>query len=163
MSIKTLVVYYSFEGNTQLVAETIAKILGADLLKLQPEKEIGTKGFMKYFWGGRQAVMKHKPKLLPIDKNPNDYDLLIIGTPVWAFTFTPPLRTLFEEHPVQGKKIALFITHEGVPGKIFMHLQKLLSNNKICAELEILSPLKKDQENKSQKIVAWANALKDKL
>ena len=42
---KTLVVYYSLEGNTEYVAEKIREALGADLLKLVPKKAYHDKGF----------------------------------------------------------------------------------------------------------------------
>ena len=55
---KTLIVYYSYEGNTKIIAETIGKSIEADIMELKPEKEMTSKGFMKYVWGGRAAVMK---------------------------------------------------------------------------------------------------------
>ena len=67
---KTLVIFYSFEGSTKFIAQTIANEIGAELLEIKPEKEIVSHGFMKYVWGGKQAVMKEKPALLPFDKNP---------------------------------------------------------------------------------------------
>ena len=36
---RALVVYYSFEGNCEFAAKRIAKMLGADLLKLRPGNE----------------------------------------------------------------------------------------------------------------------------
>jgi len=39
---KTLVVYYSLEGNTKFIAETISKTVGADLLELKPIKDISS-------------------------------------------------------------------------------------------------------------------------
>lgn len=86
-----IIIYYSLEGSTRLIAETIAQGLGADILELKPLKEINPKGFLKYFWGGQQVVFKEKPRLEFFSKNPLDYEIIIIGTPVWAFT---PLESL---------------------------------------------------------------------
>ena len=49
---KTAVVYYSMSGNTELAAERIAAVLGADLIRLTPVKAYPDKGFRKFFWGG---------------------------------------------------------------------------------------------------------------
>jgi len=142
-----LVVYYSFEGNTKFVAETIAREIGADLLELKPKKEMKGHGFSKFIWGGRQVMLKIKPELEPLAKNPADYDLIFIGTPVWAYTFTPPLRSFFSQVKLQNKKIALFCTHEGNPGKIFEHMKKELSGNEIIGQQGFKDALKEKDRN----------------
>jgi flavodoxin len=139
---KNLIIYYSLEGNTKFIAETMAKISGADLLELKPEKEISSKNFMKFFWGGKQVMMKEKPKLLPLDKNPNDYDLIIIGTPVWVLNYAPPLRTFFNDYKILNKKVALFCTHEGNPGKTLTNMANEQFNNQIIGQIDFLKPLK---------------------
>ncbi len=53
----TLVIYYSLEGNTELVATELAEKLDADILAVKPLKDIDAGGFGKYFWGGSQVVM----------------------------------------------------------------------------------------------------------
>ena len=48
---KSIIIYYSLEGNVKLLSETMAGVIGAELLSLQPKKDIKPNGFMKYFWG----------------------------------------------------------------------------------------------------------------
>ena len=60
---KTMIVYYSLEGNTEFAAEKIAAKLGADLLRIQPVKAYPSGGFRKFLWGGKSAVMAETPKL----------------------------------------------------------------------------------------------------
>jgi len=111
---KSLVLYYSHEGNTQIIAETIAAVLKADMQRLVPKNEKPEEtGFNKYFWGGKQVFMRQKPTLLPFDKKIDEYDLIFVGTPVWSWTFSPAIRTLFENHILMGKNIYFFCTHEG--------------------------------------------------
>jgi flavodoxin len=154
-SMKKLVIFYSFEGNTRFVAETIAAKVGADLLELHPQKEISTHGFMKYLWGGRQATMKMKPELLPLDKDPADYDLIYLGTPVWAFTFAPPLRTFLSDHLPARKRIALFCCYDGSRGKVFDHLRTALSGNEIVSENDFPGPLRRKAQTQA-KAEKWA-------
>jgi flavodoxin len=52
--------------------------------------------------------MKEKPVLYSFDKNPNDYDLIFIGTPVWAFSYAPAFNSFFDKIKIINKKIALF-------------------------------------------------------
>src|SRR6056297_2836113 len=102
---KTLVLYYSYEGHTKKVAEVIAKELSADIEGVKPIKEMKTKGFGKFIWGGGQVVMKKKPELKPMNVNPDDYDTIFVGTPVWAFTYAPPVKTILETGMLKNKKV----------------------------------------------------------
>ncbi|WP_099187235.1 flavodoxin family protein [Tepidibacter mesophilus] len=128
---KKLVVYYSFEGNTKLLSQTIAQNLDAEILELKIKNEVKRKGFMKYLWGGKSVFMKDKPELEPIAINIDEYDVLIIGTPVWAGTFAPGLRTFFDKYNIQNKNIFLFCTHEGGQGKTLENMKSKLDMNNI--------------------------------
>jgi len=55
---KKPVVFYSFEGNTKLISESIAEAIGADLMEIKPQKEMRSKGFMKFVWGGRNSSLR---------------------------------------------------------------------------------------------------------
>ena len=66
---KNLVIFYSLEGNTRLIANTIAKSINADILEVRTKKKYQDKGFRKYFFGGKDVLFKVKPQLEEIDKN----------------------------------------------------------------------------------------------
>ena len=116
---KNLVVYYSLEGNTGSVAEKIKEVTGADLLRLVPKKAYSDKGFAKFLWGGKSAIMAEKPELEKYDINPADYDRIVFGFPVWASNYTPPIRTFIEENKeaLKGKRIAAFACQAGSGGE----------------------------------------------
>ena len=128
---KTLIVYYSFEGSTRLISETIATVLDADILECKPIKDLKSKGFSKYFWGGRQVMFKKKPDLRSFEKDPENYEMIIIGTPVWAYNVTPAIRSFLSQTTLKDKKIALFCCHEGNKGKTFETMKQELINNQI--------------------------------
>ena len=107
MGSKKLVVFYSFEGSTRLLAEIISKELNADILECKPIKDMKSKGLSKYFWGGTQVVTKKMPDLVEFLVDPNDYEAIIIGTPVWAYTYSPAIRTFLSQVKLRYKKIAL--------------------------------------------------------
>ena len=156
---RVLVVYYSLEGNTRFIAESIAEAVGADLLELKPKKELSSKGFMKYMWGGRQVVMGEKPELMPFDKNPQDYDLIFIGSPVWAFSFAPPLNTFLSNHGLKGRKVALFSSCGGTKGGTFDRMRKLLSGNTIAGEMEFIEPAKNRPGKQAETARDWAKSM----
>jgi flavodoxin len=151
--LKKLVVYYSLEGHTRLIAEAIAAEIEADLLALTPRKELRSQGLMRYVWGGGQVVMQRRPHLEPFSVDPSAYDLLFIGTPVWAFSYTPPLRTFFSRTPLRGKAIALFCTHEGGPGKTLRRMEAALAGNDILGEADFPHPIE------AERAVSWARQM----
>ncbi len=156
---RILVVYYSFEGNTRFIAEAIASAIGADVLQLRRVKEIGTHGFMKFFLGGREVLMRKKPKLHPFDKDPADYDLLFIGTPVWSWNFAPPLRTFFKKVKLKGKKIALFCCCAGQKGRVFKKMKAELQGNEFVGEMDFIEPLKKGKDVARHRAAEWAEEI----
>ena len=155
---KILVIYYSFEGNTRFIAETIANSINADILELKAKEEIKANDFMKYVLGGRQVVMQMKPELLSFNENPENYDLIFIGTPVWAWTFAPAVRTLLSTLKLHNKKIALFCCHGGQPGKTFDKLKAFLNGNKILGEIDFMEPLNNKEYN-SNNAREWAKEI----
>lgn len=162
MTNKNLVVYYSFEGSTKLIAKTIAQVLDADMLECKPSKDIISKSFMKFFWGGRQVIFKKQPKLDVFKENPNDYDMVIIGTPVWAFNYAPAIRSFLSQAKLKNKKIGLFCCHEGRKGKTLNNLNEELSNNTIIGKIDFLN-VKKNKEKNILKAKNWATNIRDKI
>ncbi len=114
---KTLVVCYSLEGTTKEIAVEMAQAVPADLLELRPEKPYPKKGAVKYLVGGFDAFIKKDTPIQKIDKDPQEYDLVILGTPVWAGRPAPPMMRFMKENSLKGKMVGLFCTHQGAPGK----------------------------------------------
>ncbi|SDB50095.1 Flavodoxin [Pseudobutyrivibrio sp. YE44] len=152
---KTLIVYYSLEGNSQYIAEELANKLNADTLKLIPKKAYADKGFAKFFWGGKSAVMAEKPELEIYDVNLAEYERIIIGFPVWASTFTPPIRTFVLDNidALKGKKIATFACQSGKGAeKAFEKLKETLGIQEFAATGIFFDPKSKPSDENSKKI-----------
>ncbi len=99
-----LVIFYSRDGRTKKVAEMIAEELSADIEELFDTRK--RKGFFGYLKAGRDALKKKLTILKPIKSEIQDYDLVVIGTPVWVGTMTPAARTVLENY--RFKKLAFF-------------------------------------------------------
>ncbi len=155
---KILVVYYSLEGNTKLIAESIAKSVNGDILELKPEKDISPKGFSRFLWGGKQVVLKEKPPLKPLDKNAMEYDLIFFGSPVWAGSFAPAFNSFFNSISIKGKKVAMFCCYAGSAGKTFEKFKKALEGNKFVGEIGFKDPLKNDKKAATNEASKWANS-----
>ena len=152
---KTLVVYYSLEGNTEYVAEKIRDAIGADLLKLVPKKPYHDKGFAKFFWGGKSAVMAEKPELEMYDVDLSVYERIVFGFPVWASNFTPPLRTFIEEKrdALKDKRFAAFACQSGAGAeKALAKLAKCLGIDAFDKTAVFIDPKSKPEAEKNEQI-----------
>ena len=161
---KTLVVYYSYEGSSAWIADLIKESLNgdADLLRVEPENEKKTHSMLgKYWWGGRQVLSSKKPKLKPYSIDVNNYDLIIIGTPVWAWACPPAMAVFFSETKIEGKNIALFCCHGGGKGKIFEKMKTALPGNNFLDEVDFREPRKRPAGVKD-KVDAWIKELLSK-
>jgi flavodoxin len=156
---KTLVLCYSLEGNTKVLGEALAQGIDAEFERLIVKKEIKSKGFGKFIWGGRQVFMGKTPEIEEIKSDIDEYDLIIVGTPVWAFTYAPAVRTLLSLGLINNKKVAFFCTHEGGPGKTIKNFASSLDDsNKFLSGIELLND-KKDILQHRERIIEWANGL----
>ena len=153
------VIFYSLEGNTRLIANQIAKNLNGEIIELKPKKHYANSGFKKYLWGGTSVLMKEKPELEAYDNNLN-CDLLVVGTPVWAGTFSPAIRTFLKENSLDGKKVALFAYHAGGgASKCFEKFKRLNPNCEIISTIDFVDPLKKNTSANVDKAIKWAKEL----
>ena len=152
---RTGIVFYSMNGNTAMAAEKLAKGLSADLIEIKPEKTYPDKGFKKFLWGGKSAVMAETPKLLPYSFKAEDYDLIIFGFPVWASNVTPPIRSFVKENQsaFQGKKIAAFACQSGTGGeKAFRKLLECLGQEYFVTSMILIDPKDRPKPENDRKI-----------
>ena len=153
---KTAVVFYSYDGNCALVANLLKSAAGADLYELRPLNEKKRAGFAKYFWGGAQVVFGKRPVLKPLDADLNAYDMLILGTPVWAGSPSPAMISFLAERKITGKKIAFYCSFNGNSGKTFEKLRTLLPGNSIVGEIGLKSPAGTESAALKAQIEEWA-------
>jgi flavodoxin len=162
---KTAIVYYSFEGNCALTARTLKEILEAAPFKgkadLHEIKTVDGKkrtGFSKYVWGGSQVFMHRKPPLAPVAFDPAAYDLIILGTPVWAGSPAPAMASFLDKISLHGKKTALFCCHAGGKGKALEKFRALAPGAVIAGELDLRSPAAAP-EGLGEKLAGWLQSL----
>ena len=151
---KILVIYYSRTGNTKLVAEAIAESLNADIEKIEDKKD--RTGVLGYLRSGYEAIFKKLTEIQPINKNPEEYDLVIVGSPVWVGRLSSPVRTYLSKHGHKIKNTAFFITCGVNSGKIFSQMEEL--SKQPIATLEV-----KEKEVKSDEYLKKVEQFIEKL
>ena len=159
---KTAILYYSMSGNTKYVADKIAEKINADIIRIEPVKAYPDKGAKKFIWGGKSAVMGEKPALQPYEFSVEKYDRIILGTPVCASNFAPPIRTFIKENPdIQGKRIAVFTCFSGGGAdKAIEKMKKCIGVEKFEAELILTDPKENVKVEDDEKIDLFCEMLK---
>ena len=159
---ETAIVYYSMHGNSELVANKIAFITGADTIRVEPDKAYPDKGARKFIWGGKSALMGEMPVLKPYEFDAEKYDTVIIGFPVWASNPAPPIKTFVNEHKeeLKGKRIAAFACQSGNGAeKAFFKLKKQLEIDSFVAELILIDPKTVVDDGNDGKIQEFCNKI----
>ncbi len=119
---KVLIVYFSHTGNTKLIAEKVRKELAdanyqVDLYRIEPMKE-----YPEYGDELRDLALNEanddscRPGFKVLDANVQDYDWILIGTPVWWYKALKIMLSFLEKQNFSDKEVRFFITHGGGPG-----------------------------------------------
>jgi flavodoxin len=145
-NVKTAVVYYSYDGSTVAVAEFFKNSLQADVFRIETQDEKKRGGLAKYIWGSRQVLSNAKPDLKPLAFDPEPYDLLIIGGPVWAGAPAPALVSYLSSAKLSGKKLALFLCSKGGSKGSLDKFKALVPDSTVEGTLGLVG-VKKDAES----------------
>jgi len=141
---KRLVVYYSRTGNTKKVAERIANDLSCDIASIKPLTSY--KGMLGWLKAGSQGVRRKIPEIESINENIKEYDLVILGSPMWGSNLSSPVRAFLTKSVNEIKKIAFFYTCNGNGSdKIFEELNNLTEIEPV-ATLGVLRKQVEDNE-----------------
>lgn len=164
---KSLIIYFSHtgenymndgiknitKGNTEIVADYLKEITGADLFKVEPAKA--------YPYNYRECcdVAKEeidnnsRPSVKTLLENLNDYDVIYIGGPIWWGHYPTPMFTVLEKLDFKGKTVYPFSTHEGSGlGNIESDIKRICIGANIKDGLAIRGS---DAKDSKQKIESW--------
>ncbi len=131
---RTLIIYFSLEGHSERIANIIKDEFNADIEKVALKKPL-PKGFLKYLVGVMMTVLGKKPEIFPLKNNPENYDLIIFCSPIWASNVAAPLNTVVSDYRIENKKIGIFCSSGGIEHNTLSKFKsKLPSTNKIIVE-----------------------------
>ncbi|MBQ9239224.1 MAG: SUMF1/EgtB/PvdO family nonheme iron enzyme [Treponema sp.] len=137
---KTLIIYYSWSGNTRGVAKEIARQTGFDIIELELVKPYSSNYNTVLNEAQRDQHNQARPALkTKIDaKKWAEYDTIIIGYPNWWASIPMPIATLLESYDFSGKRILPFCSHGGGRfGQSLTAIAKLAPNAMLAEGLSI--------------------------
>lgn len=105
---KSLVVYYSRSSITKKLAEDIASKTYADIEEIKPK--VNYQGKLGYARGGRDAMREKIIDIEPLKYNPQDYDVVYLGAPLWAGKTANPLISYIKQNEGKFREVKFFMT-----------------------------------------------------
>lgn len=110
---KVLVAYFSWSGNTRVIAKQIQELTGGELFEIQTSKP-----YPEEYRRCTEAAKKEKeadarPELKAKVSGMETYDVVFVGFPNWWGTTPMAIRTFLESYDFSGKTVIPFCTHGG--------------------------------------------------
>mgnify|MGYP000811362700 FL=1 len=110
---KTLIVYFSWGGNTKTVANHIYDLIGGEIVEVETVIPYPDTYEEVTQIAPGELASDYRPELKTKVDNMDEYDTLIVGTPIWGGHLTPAMKSFLASYNLSGKSIAPFCTHGG--------------------------------------------------
>jgi Putative NADPH-quinone reductase (modulator of drug activity B) len=132
---KTCIIFHSYTGITRGIAERVKAACGGELLEVQPRQAYSK--LTAYTTGCLRARRGEADPIDPEIIDAGFSDVIVLGTPVWAFKPTPAINGAISAlQNCDGKKAVIFATCGGQAGDTTTVIKKALEAKgvKVVAE-----------------------------
>lgn len=109
----SLVVFYSYSGNTKSVALRIADLADADTYEIRTVEDYPSDPHETANVSRRERSSGNLPKLVDDMPDISGYDVIYIGGPIWNGYMSTPLESYLERTDFSGKTVIPFSTSMG--------------------------------------------------
>lgn len=135
---KILIAYFSYTGNTEKLANKINSKVGGDIIKIETVTPYSNNYDEVVDQVQKDQQNNYKPEIKNKIENIEDYDIIILGSPVWWYKIANPVATFISENNLKGKTIIPFVTHGGYgAGQTLNQIKELAPESKVLSELSI--------------------------
>ena len=153
---RTLLVFYSRSGTTRTVAKALSERLKCDLEEIvEPISRAGVLGYLRTVV---EARSKRASQIAPIQRDVASYDLVIVGTPVFAWSVSPPVRAYLTATAGRLPEVAFFATLGGAGSeRTFAQMEAIVGKKPraVCA----ITARDLASGNHRERLSAFADAL----
>ena len=108
---RKIFIYYSLSGNGDLVNEYLSK-KGYESKKIEVKNKLPKNYFLSIVIGGYKAMSNYKETITNFDIDIDNYDEIVIGSPIWNDRLSSPISTLLDKINLNDK-IVKFILYSG--------------------------------------------------
>lgn len=143
---------YIDKGNTEVIAEFIRELTGADIFKVEPINAYSA-SYMECIEEAKVRSREHNAPIKETIPDISIYEIIYIGSPIYWGGMPEELFTALKGQNFNGKIIRPFVTHEGsglslVPSQ----LMSICEGAEVKEGLAIIGSQVKDSK---QKVKEW--------
>ncbi len=117
MASDTLIVYYSWSGNSEKLAKNLNEaIFSSDIFKIRTKRKYSTSFFVAAFQAGREKRKKTRPEIIETvsGKKLSKYERIILIYPIWDGSCPMAVLTFLESIKTEGLDIFPISTSSSV-------------------------------------------------
>lgn len=133
----TLVIYYSFTGNSKKVANYVKDKLNADILELEPQIPFSS-DYDEVVAEWQNNDIKRDVEIKKVDKDLSKYKKIVLITCTWWYGISPVMKKFLKEYDLSNKDIIVASSNAGWLGHCFKDYETLLPNSNIKGELDLV-------------------------
>lgn len=160
---KVLIVYFSLTGNTRKVVNEIQEVTNGDVFEIQPDfnyYQVKSRTEMEEL-GKEQVNNGFKPEITNSVADIDSYDLIIIGSPVWWYSVTPPVMSFLSIYNLDGKRVAPFCTCGSDEGDFFSQFEDAIPNAEVLEGMILTEAEIADENGMAEKVESWISRLSE--
>jgi len=132
---RALYVYYSRSGTTKKAAEMFARRTNAKSEEIKDGMD--RKGISGYFKSAKEAFRKEIIPIEPMKLDPSQYEIVVIGSPIWAGTISSPVRSYLEKNKGKFKRVGFFCTMNGSENDKAAREVEMIVGKKLAVKTEL--------------------------
>ena len=154
---RTLIVCYSWGGNTRRVAELLRRKTGADLYEIRTVRPYPADPWETSRISQREWASGRLPELAGDFPDIAGYDLILAGGPVWNFKTATPLAAYLERTDFRGRRVAPFWTDQRAAGDYEADFRRRAKNARLLPGLGLSGVKGQDDATLSARLDEWLN------
>ncbi|WOD15574.1 flavodoxin family protein [Paraburkholderia kirstenboschensis] len=132
---RVLIVFFSRTGTTRMLATTLARALSADVEEICDFSE--RRGALGYLRCVVDSWRKRPADIVPARLDPSRYDLVLVGTPVWAGAVSAPVRAYLLQNRAKFRHVGFFCTLGGLGAQAAFDEMRALAGKAPVAQCKV--------------------------
>ena len=133
-----LLVYFSYTGNTKMIANKIKEKLNCESLEIKTVIPYSKDYDTVVNDEQNSEASNYLPEIQDLGIDLSKYDEIILGTPVWWYRPVPAIRTFLTQNDLSGKVVKPYATNAGWLGRTFKEIKQLCPNSKVVEGMNIV-------------------------